>query len=292
MVVLAGRIPQCDDPDMQARLASYMVLTRPLPLFHAPSEDEIDEIERRMPRASAVCQLLRRRTKLAKCLNSPIVRLSPTLFVGPPGCGKSWLAGRLGRLRSPSPLVYSCAGANSGIPVTGTPRTFRESGPGIAIDAIVRAKVANPCVIWDEIDKAGTSDYNGNFHSALLIKLERETSKTAYDDFLMTTVDLSYVIHIATANDTRPLPKHLLSRFEVINIPPPREDEIDLIVEGFRSKFAEEYDVEIGRVPDVSEVARERLKRQLKKSGDLRDLRRLYEDEMAAVPITPTRDVL
>jgi ATP-dependent Lon protease len=173
--------------------------------------------------------------------------------------------------------------------VTGSPRTFRESGPGVVIDATAKANVANPCVIWDELDKAGTSDWNGNFHTALLTRLEPETSSAAHDDFLMTSVDQSCVTHIATAM----LQRYLLSRFEVIAVPTPLDDEIDAILANFRQGLARDYGIEAGMVPHLPAIARERLRRRLREAGDLCKMRRMFEDEIArSSPLVPENPCL
>src|SRR3546814_7088270 len=55
-------------------------------------------------------------------------------------------------------------------------------------------KVANPGIVLDEIEKAGTSRHNGNLLDALLAMLEPETSAQWFDRYLEAPVNLSGVL--------------------------------------------------------------------------------------------------
>jgi hypothetical protein len=97
--------PACDGPETGHRLARYKLLTRPVRIAPPPEGAALDEIECRMPRAATACEVIRRRVAIGRCLYAQFVRLPPILLVGPPGCGKSWLARQLRRRSRHVPLL-------------------------------------------------------------------------------------------------------------------------------------------------------------------------------------------
>jgi ATP-dependent Lon protease len=87
--------------------------------------------------------------------------------------------------------------------------------------AIMTSKIANPICMVDEIERAGESTYNGQLWSAMMPFLESETSARYRETGLDAELDLSRVVHIATANSIDRLPAQLRDRYRVIRIPAP-----------------------------------------------------------------------
>lgn len=83
------------------------------------------------------------------------------------------------------------------------------------------SETANPIVMVDEIDKAGSGTYNGSLWSAMVPFLERETAARYREAGIDAELDLSHVNHIATANTVDPLPGPLRDRFRIVRMPSP-----------------------------------------------------------------------
>src|SRR5260370_25233474 len=83
-------------------------------------------------------------------------------------------------------------------------------------------RIANPILLIDEIEKAGTSSRNGRLWDGMRPFLERETATRYRDVSLDAELDLSWVSHIATANSIENLPDPLKDRYRIVKVPAPR----------------------------------------------------------------------
>ena len=85
--------------------------------------------------------------------------------------------------------------------------------PSYPVNKIAETKVANPILIFDEVDKCKADGRNGDPVATLLMMTERENASGYFNECLMAGVNLSYVNFFATANDISHLPLPFLSRF-------------------------------------------------------------------------------
>lgn len=76
----------------------------------------------------------------------------------------------------------------------------------------------NPLILLDEIDKL-THDAHGDPASALLEVLDAEQNKNFRDHFIELPIDLSDCLFIATANTLQTVPRPLIDRMEIIELP-------------------------------------------------------------------------
>ena len=172
-----------------------------------------------LPNFTEVLDDVRRHVALAQDSRDGL-EVTPMLLLGAPGIGKTHFAKKLAELLGTGMSLVPMNSMTAGWLLSGASSQWKGARPGKVFEALVDGQYANPVMVIDEIDKAG-SDAQYDPLGALYNLLEHDTAHAFVDEFAEVPIDASQVIWITTANDARGIPEPILNRMNVFEIEAP-----------------------------------------------------------------------
>jgi len=222
-------------------------------------------------------------------------------FSGPPGVGKTSIARSIAEALNRKYFRISLGGLEDVSELKGHRRTYIGAQPGKLISALKNAGSENPVILIDEIDKMGRRAFQGSPENALLEILDPSQNNSFLDHYLDTTVDLSKVLFITTANFPEEISPILIDRMDLINVQGYTADEKmailnkHLLPEAVKNTSLEEktHNFEISHEAKhalIQNYAREAGVRGIQKKINRileKVARRIVEGESQVIKITP-----
>lgn len=221
------------------RVAQYISWVVALP-WDKTSQDRIDlaaaaailnqhhhgmnQVKERILEYLAVMQLTRDRQDVPP---APILCL-----VGLVGTGKTTFALSLAQALKRQYVRIPFGGLGSARDLHGQSRLHPDAEPGLIIKALRRSQTSNPVILLDEIDRVVESA-RADVMAVLVELLDPEQNFQFTDHFLDYPFNLSQVLFLATANNTRNIATAVLDRLEVIQMPSYTDAEKIIIAQNY-----------------------------------------------------------
>ena len=145
-------------------------------------------------------------------------------FIGLVGTGKTSLAYSIAESLGRPIIRIPFGGLGDPASLRGQSRLRPDAQQSQIMKAIKVAKVSNPVILLDEIDRVAT-EYRVDIMGVLVELLDPAQNQAFLDHYLDFPYDLSQVLFIATANNTSNIATAVLDRLEPIQMPSYSDEE-------------------------------------------------------------------
>jgi ATP-dependent Lon protease len=171
---------------------------------------------------------------ICKLITNPNSKRNNLALYGNAGIGKSKFIKILAEILGIPLKIISLGGIKDSSFFLGHGYVYVESGPGKILQNILDAKISNPIVYFDELDKVSETEHGKDIYS-FLSYLTDPTQNKEYTDhyFYGMKFDLSKVFYVFTFNDISKIDHVLLDRLNVVHVNTPSQKEIITILQNY-----------------------------------------------------------
>ncbi len=163
--------------------------------------------------------ILHKQTGQTNDFHAPILA-----FIGLVGTGKTSLAYSIAEALGRPLLRIPFGGLGDPASLRGTSRIRPDTEPGQILKAVRSAKVSNPVILLDEIDRVAI-EHSVDIMGVLVELLDPAQNQAFLDHYLDFPYDLSQVLFIVTANNTGNIATAVVDRLEPIVMPAYSDEE-------------------------------------------------------------------
>lgn len=198
-------------------------------LAKAPKVATIMQLRESYPNFGEVLDVVEGASALSHLSDNGYLHISPLLLLGESGIGKTAFVQTLSKLIGVNFIRIDIGTSSSAAILAGLSLTWGSGRCGEIFNLLTESEFMNPIIMLDEIDKA-VGNYAAPIEPILLSLLEPESASTFRDEAIQLKMNASKIIWIATANDIERISAPLLSRFTVIEIKQPDNEQAKKIV--------------------------------------------------------------
>lgn len=138
---------------------------------------------------------------------------------GPPGTGKTQIAGEIAKALGRPCVKLNMGGASNGEDLVGHGYTYEGSVPGKIALSMIEANCNDPVMIFDELDKVSKTAKGDEINNILIHITDCVQNMNFQDKYLSgINIDLSNVIMIFSFNDKNNISPILLDRMKIIHV--------------------------------------------------------------------------
>lgn len=160
------------------------------------------------------------------------LRAPSLFFVGLAGTGKTTFARIIAESLGRKFMRIPFGGLANALDLRGQSKISPYATPGVIMRALVTCGSSDPVILLDELDRVNPDDRSA-IMGALLEILDPGQNSQFTDYFVDYPYDLSKVMFVATANNTKEVSTAVLDRLEIVQMPAYNDDEKSMIGKRF-----------------------------------------------------------
>lgn len=217
---------------------------------------DLNNLDKNYPNMKAFQTYIREQIELSKMKIYGEFSIKPILLLGNAGCGKTSYVYEFAKIFQGKPPIridlgndvptFTCVGSDPG---------YTDAKQGLILESMFAEDdghpIKNPIIHFDELDKIN-SDNKYSIETIFYSILERSTSKNFRDNFFGVDVDASGINYIFTANSIENIPKPILNRLRIFEIPDYTEEQLrNIVIDNFYQNWLKNNNLKKECFPEV-----------------------------------------